>query len=198
MFTILAAVAAMLMPLAAAAQVTAEPGSTPPPPPKLAPRYNVFVGYSYSSLNQVNQSRYGLQGIQVSFARNWGRYFALVALADHYKWATSKGNPGNPSETAILGGPQLHVSLGGPIVGFFRGEMGGEHTGGEDMTPNISFAGGFGGGLDYNVSRHLAFRACGDRIAGSFSLRNNTAPGQPLSPHRTWNTWATIGVMYKF
>ncbi len=191
------AVAALLLPLAAAAQAAPEAGTTPPPPPTLGPRYDIFVGYSYTTLNQVNQSRYGLQGVMVTFARNWGKHFSLIALGGHYKWATSCCNPGNPSMTGIFGGPQLHMKIGGPISGYFRGYFGGAHTGGESMTPTMSFAGGFGGGLDYKVSRHLSFRAGGDKIAASFSLANNS-PQLAYSPHRTWNLWASIGVVYHF
>ena len=65
------------------------------------------------------------------------------------------------------------------------------------MTPNISFAGGFGGGLTYNLSRNWAVRLTGDRVGASFSLPNNT-PELSYSTNRTWNARATIGVVYRF
>ena len=72
-----------------------------------------------------------------------------------------------------------------------------EHTGGEEETPSLSFAGGFGGGLIYNINSRFGVRASGDRIGAAFSLRNNsTELGN--SPHRTWNSSATIGVIYHF
>jgi hypothetical protein len=45
---------------------------------------------------------------------------------------------------------------------------------GRDMTPSISFAGGFGGGLTYSLTRNWAVQLTGDRVAASFSLPNNT------------------------
>ena len=194
LLTILAAAA--LLPLAAAAQVAPEPEEAPLPVAP-SPKYSVYVGFGYSTLNQVNQSRYGLTGVQVEGARNFGKYFAMVAVADYYRWATSKGNPGDPSMVSILVGPQLHVNLAGPVDGFFRGTMGAEHSGGESQTPDFSFAGGIGGGLDYNLSHRLAIRLSGDRIGASFSLINNSSTLNN-SPHMTWNTRASFGVVYKF
>ena len=65
------------------------------------------------------------------------------------------------------------------------------------MTPNISFAGGFGGGLVYNMSQHWALRASGDRVGASFSLSNNTQQ-LAYSPHLHWNARGEIGVVYRF
>ena len=77
------------------------------------------------------------------------------------------------------------------------GELGGEHTGGEQMTPEISFAGGIGGGATYSVNQHLGLRLTGDRIAQSFSLSNNS-PALALSSHKSWNPRFTFGVTYRF
>jgi hypothetical protein len=94
-------------------------------------------------------------------------------------------------------GPEIHANVYGKFNGFFHALLGGEHTGGEGETPNISFAGGPGGGLEYNLSPRLALRASGDYIGASFSLRNNT-PELGNSPHRTWNSRASVGAVYRF
>jgi len=197
LLTTLAATLAGLLAPAARAQVTSEPQNAPPPAAAPSLRYEVTAGFGFSTLNQVNQSRYGLQGVEVSAARYWGKYFAIVAIGDEYKWATSKGNPGNPSIVSILAGPQFRVNIVGPVDGFFRGTMGAEHTGGENETPDFSFAGGIGGGLDIGLSRRFAVRISGDRIGASFSLANNS-PSLSYSPHLTWNTRAAVGVVYRF
>jgi hypothetical protein len=196
LLTIVAGALAGLLAPAAHAQVTSTPEA--PPPPAAAPlKYEVSVGFGYSTINQLNQSRYGLQGIEASAARYWGRHFAMVLLGDEYKWATSKGNPGNPSIVSILVGPQFRMNIVGPVDGFFRGTMGAEHTGGENMTPDFSFAGGIGGGIDIAVNRRFAVRISGDRIGASFSVANNS-PSVSYSPHLTWNTRASLGVIYRF
>jgi hypothetical protein len=64
------------------------------------------------------------------------------------------------------------------------------------MTPNISFAGGAGGGLEYKLSPHFALRASGDDIASSFSVTGNTTGAN--SPNMRRNSRGTIGVVYKF
>ena len=90
-------------------------------------KYSVYGGYSYTSLNQVNQSRYGLSGLNFDVSRDWGKYFALTADGAFFWYAFRSGNPGNPSVSMVLFGPELHAPLYGKVGGFFRGMIGGEH-----------------------------------------------------------------------
>ncbi|HEY1767696.1 MAG TPA: hypothetical protein VGG26_08575 [Terracidiphilus sp.] len=196
----LTVVPAVLLPLSAVSQASPEGPSTQAAP---SYKYEAYVGLGYSSLNQVNQSRYGLLGVDLDVTRDWGRYFGMSAMGNYYKpptasgSATSAGNPGDPSIYEVLVGPEIHANLYGNFSGFFHGGMGIEHTGGEHMSPNLSFAGGFGGGMSYNISPRFAIRASGDRIGAAFTLRNNT-PQLAYSPHRTWNSSGTIGVVFRF
>jgi len=195
-FSILAVIPAALMPLAAIAQV-APAGSHSTEPGERIFHYEAYAGYAYTSLNQVNQSRYGLQGVNVSLTRDWGKYFGVTAEGDYYRIGLESGNPGKPSVDSVFFGPVIHANIYGHVGGFVHALIGGEHTGGESETPNISFAGGPGGGLEYTMRPRISIRASGDFIGGSFSLANNT---QELanSPHRTWNSRASIGVVYRF
>jgi len=195
LFTILAAIPAALMPLAAAGQVAKERPVVERGAPSY--KYEAFAGFGYTSLNQVNQSRYGLMGMKFAVTRDWGRHFGITANGDYYKFATGTGNPGTPSVISVLAGPEFHANLYGNIDGFAHALLGTEHTGGEGMTPNYCFAGGAGGGLVYNLSQHFGIRASGDRIADSFSLNNNT-PALAYSPHMHWNARAAFGVLYRF
>ena len=204
LIAILAVVPAVFMPLAATSQIA----------PDRAPRteqaepsykYEVFAGYGYTSLNQVNQSRNGLQGVNVSVTRDWGKYFGLTADGGVYKYAYNATNPGNPSVDMVLLGPVLHANLFRHLDGFVHVLLGGEHTGGENATPKLSFAGGAGIGMDYELSPHFALRALGDDIASSF-----VAPVYPsgsgasctttsgCSPHQHRNSRAAFGLVYKF
>jgi hypothetical protein len=196
LLSILAVIPAVLIPTAIMAQVA----------PDRAPRaestepvykYWVYGGYSYTSLNQVNQSRYGLSGLNFDVSRDWGKYFALTADGAFYWYAFRSGNPGNPSVSMVLFGPELHAPLYGKVGGFFRGMIGGEHTGGTGQTPHISFAGGPGGGLYYAVNPHWDIRASGDYIGSSFSVTNNS-PQLGNSPHLRFNARAGVGAVYRF
>ena len=185
------------MPTSAIGQVNPEaaPGQA-----QAGPRYEVFAGVAYSRLRQVPVSYSGLVGVKVSVARDWGKYFQLIASGDYYKYGTGHSeipNRGNPSIYTGLVGPALHATLYGNLSGVVFGEIGAEHTGGESITPNISFAGGFGGGLAYNLSSKFALQLTGDRVAASFSLPNNT-PELSNSSIRTWNARGTFGVVYRF
>jgi hypothetical protein len=195
LLSILAMVPAALMPLAASGQ--ASPVADRPEP---SYKYEAYAGYAYTSLNQVNQSRYGLEGFNLSLTRNWGKYFGVLGEGSYYKWASSSttpGNPGNPSVSAVLFGPTLHAPLYGNLSIILDVLLGGEHTGGENMTPKVSFASGFGGGLDYKLNSRFSARVCGERIGDSFSLTGNTS-GLNYSPHTHWNARATVGVVYHF
>jgi hypothetical protein len=172
------------------------------------PKYEVYAGWGYSSINQVNQSRYGLMGVDLSATRDWGKYFGLSLMGNYYKPALSigsggggvnnnTGNPGDPSVYEVLAGPEFHADIYDRLGGFIHGGFGAEHTGGEQMKPNISFAGGFGGGMYYRLTDRFSLRVSGDKIGASFSLINNSAI-LGNSPHRTWNSSATIGVGYHF
>jgi len=198
---ILAALSAALLPLAAISQVSPDSGSAAADQPERVYKYEVYGGYAYTSLNQVNESRFGLQGVNVSVTRYWGRYFGVTAEGDDYKVAISTpvvvGSAITPSVSSVFLGPVLHANIYGHVGGFFHGLLGGEHTGGESQTPNISFAGGVGGGLDYSLSPRLAIRASGDYIGASFSLTGNSAE-LGNSPHKSWDSRASIGVSYKF
>lgn len=196
LLSVLALIPAALMPLAAFGQIAPDRGARPD---RGEPQFNyqVFAGFAYTSLNQVNQSRYGLIGVDIEASRNFGRYFALTADGAYLPASYASGNPGSPSVSMLLGGPELHAPLYGKVGGYLRALLGGEHTGGENMTPRVSFAGGIGGGLEYTLSPHLALRLGGDDILSSFSVRNNSSQNG-FSPHKRGNARATIGVAYRF
>ena len=196
LFSILAVVPAVLMPLAATSQVAPARGSRSASQDAPSYKWEAFAGYGYTSLNQVNESRSGLQGVNLSVTRDWGKYFGVTADGAYYKYPLVSGNPGDPSVDAVLFGPVLHVEVWGKVSGFAHALLGGEHSGGESQTPNISFAGG-GGGLEYKLGPRLSLRASGDDIASSFSFINNS-PALGNSPHLHWNSRASFGVVYRF
>jgi hypothetical protein len=201
LFSILAVVWAALLPLAAKCQSSSSGGSNASEPVEKTYKYEVYAGYAYTSLNQVNQSRYGLQGVNLSLTRDFGRYFGVTAEGDFYNKSFGSpevvGSTIKPTVTSVLLGPAIHANIYGRFNGFVHGLLGGEHTGGESQTPNISFAGGFGGGMEYGFTNRFSLRASGDIIGASFSLAGNS-PQLGYSPHRTWDSRASIGVVYHF
>ncbi len=191
-------VPAAFLPLAVAGQVSSSGGRGSADRDETADyKYEAFVGFGYTSLNQVNLSRSGLMGVNASLTRDWGKYFGVTADGEYNKYAYVSGNPGKPVVDTVLFGPVIHATLYGKYGGFVHVLIGGEHTGGEGQTPNISFAGGFGGGMEYKMTPRFSVRVSGDDIGASFSLTNNTAQ-LGYSPHRTWNPRAAIGVVYRF
>ena len=201
LFTVLALIPAALMPIMASSQVApakrakiADEGDT-------VYKWEAYGGYAYTSLNMVTGSRSGLQGVDLSVTRDWGRFFGVTADGAFYKAAFSHpvvtNSTQTPSVSAVLFGPVIHANLYGPVSGFVNVLLGGEHVAGTSQTPNISFAGGLGGGMEWKLSHHLAVRASGDDIAASFSPINNSKQ-LGYSPHKTWSSRATIGVVYKF
>ena len=198
--SILAGVAAALMPLAATSQIAPE-RQKHAETVEATYKWEAFAGYGYTSLNQVNQSRYGLQGVDLSVTRDWGRYFGLTADGAYYSYPISSpvvaGSTLKPTVDTVLFGPVFHAQLYGKYSGFARVLLGGEHTGGESQTPNISFAGGVGGGAEYQLTQHFSLRASGDYIAASFSVTGNSS-ALGYSSHKTWNPHASFGVVYKF
>jgi hypothetical protein len=197
LLSILALVSAALLPLAATSQVVPARGSRSVDQGEPSEKYSVFVGFGYSSLNQVNLSRSGLVGAEVDVTRNFGKYFGVMADGSYYKYAIVSGNPGKPSLDSLLFGPEIHAPLFKQYSGFLHALIGGEHSAGESQTPNISFAGGFGGGMEYMLGPHLSIRASGDYIGASFSPINNSKQ-LGYSPHLTFNDRASFGAVYRF
>lgn len=195
LFALAALAVAALMPLAAACQVDQESGSAKTETPAPTYKYDAYLGYGYTSLNQVSQSREGLQGVDAAITRDWGKHFGLTAEGAFYKKPLSGSNPGNPSVYSALAGPEIHLLIWGPVSGFAHGLLGVEHTAGEAMNPSTSFAGGAGGGIEWNFWRNFAIRAEGDDILASFSLQN-PLPG--YSAHRTRSSRASFGIAYHF
>lgn len=196
----LAVVSAVIMPLAASSQIlpghrSAAEGDEP------VYKNEVYGGYAYTSLNQVNLSRSGLQGAELSYTRDFRKYLGITADGAFYKYAFTSPEVTNttltPEVDMVLFGPELHAELYSRVDGFVHLLLGGEHVGGTGQTPNISFAGGGGGGLDYKLTSRISVRAAGDVILQSFTVTGNSAQ-LGYSPHETRNARAGIGVVYKF
>lgn len=195
LLSIVAAIPAMLLPLTANCQIAPEkpaPSSTEP-----AYKYELFAGWGYTSLNQVNQSNSGLMGVTLSGTRDFGKYFGVTVDGGHYKWTPLRANPVPATVDLYLAGPVVHAPLYERLGIFVHGLLGAAHTGGEVVIqPDYSFAGGIGMGLDYKFkSEHWGLRAYGDYIGSSFTL----TPFQPgYSPHVRFNARASFGATYKF
>jgi hypothetical protein len=200
LLSILAVVPAVFMPLAATSQIAPDrPARTEQAEPSY--KYEVFAGYGYTSLNQVNQSRNGLQGVNISVTRDWGKYFGVTADGGYYAYPYDTTNPGDPKVYLVLFGPVLHANIFKNLDGFFRVLLGSEHTAGENATPKLSFAGGVGAGMDYKLSPRFTLRASGDDIASSFAANTNQyvcSSGANCSPHERRNSRAALGLVYKF
>jgi hypothetical protein len=186
------------MPLAAICQDSQSGEVAPAERPEVSYKYDVYAGYAYTTLDQLNASRNGLQGGTVAVTRNFGKYFGVQAEGGIYKYPYDATNPGNPSVTSVLFGPVLHAELFRGYSALIYGLLGGEHTGGESMSPSVSLAGGVGGGLEYKLSQHFAMRAVGEDVAASFTFAGGNSPLSGLSPHRAWDPRAAFGVVYKF
>jgi hypothetical protein len=181
--SILAVIAAALMPLVVAGQVA--PERPPSMGGALTYKWEAFALAGYTSLNQVNQSRYGLIGGRGGVTRDLGKHFGMTAIGSYYKPPTGKGgggNPGDPSVYSALAGPEVRATLYGNFDGMLHGLIGIEHTGGDVI---------------YNMSKRWALRASGDRIGAVFSLSNNT-PQLDYSPHTHWNARGEFGVVFRF
>jgi hypothetical protein len=190
----LAFVPASLLPLTASCQIVLD---KPPAAERTEKVYKneVYAGYGYTSLNQVDQSRYGLQGVGASYSRDFGKYFGVTGEGTYYFKAVASGNPVNAKVVLGLGGPFIHVDLFDHLSGFLHVLIGGAHTGGASEYPNISFAGGVGGGMEYKLTPRISLRASGDDILSSFAEDPNHLG---FSPHRKGNPRAAFGAVYRF
>jgi opacity protein-like surface antigen len=195
LLSILIAVPAALMSLAttslAASAIRLAPAESSESPCK----YEIYAGYGYTSLNQVDLSRNGLQGVNLSVTRDWGKYFGVAAEGGYYAYPYDATNPGDPSVGMILVGPVVHGPLYKRVGGFAHLLLGGQHTGGDNVSPSVAFAWGAGAGLDYRVRPNIFLRGYGDDISAS-SVQDPQHLG--YSTHTHGNLRVSIGVVYKF
>jgi hypothetical protein len=193
--SIWAAIPVLLFPLAAAGQAAPAGGTTPADQTtEHIYKYEASVGFGYTSINQVNQSRGGLEGVEFYAARDWGRFFAVLIDGGYYN-TSLQTNPGKPVVDMGFAGPEIHANLYGPLSGYVRGLLGAEHTGGEGAYPDVSFAGGVGLGMNYAINPRFSLRAGGDDIFSSFVLDPQKLG---YSPHKRANARAQLGVVFKF
>jgi len=200
------------MPLTATSQIA------PDKPPRteraeVLPKYEIFAGAGYTSMNNVNQSRNGQFGANVTVTRDWGKYFGLTADGGIYKYTYDATNPGNPTVDMLLFGPVIHAHLIGPADLFIHVLVGCEHISGTPVksdttstaptqpyaTPSVSFAGGYGGGMDYKLSSRFYLRAWGDDIRSAITADlPQSCANMGCSSHVTRSARAGLGVVYKF
>ena len=206
LLSILAVGSAAFLPLAATSQIAPE---RPVRAEKTGPvfKYELFAGYGYTGLNNVNQSRNGLQGVNVTLTRDWGKYFGLRADGGFYQYPYDSTNPGNPTVDMFFVGPVFRAPLYKKLDAFVDALVGMEYMSGTSsssslpfVTPSVSMAGGGGGGLEYTLDKRFSLRAEGDDILSTFAANVNQAActNGGCSAHMTHSSRASFGVVYKF
>ena len=207
LLSILAAVPAVFLPITANCQIApdrpAHAVSTVP-----TTKWEAMVGYGYTSLNQIPQSRHGLQGVNAAVTRDLSAHFGITADGAYYAYdmvGNAPSNPGNFTVDSVLLGPVLRAKLFERIDGFVRVLLGAEHTSvsnplavGYTVTPSLSLAGGVGVGLDYNLKSRLSLRFSADSIESSFGYGPKAGTGTGFSPHERRNARVGLGVVYHF
>ena len=111
LLSILAMIPAAFLPLAATSQIAPDYETPSAAQAEPSMKYEVFAGYGYTSLNQVNESRHGLQGVNLSVTRDLSKHFGITADGAYYPSAVGSGNPGDPKVTVLLFGPVVRAHL---------------------------------------------------------------------------------------
>jgi opacity protein-like surface antigen len=134
-------------------------------------RANIFLGYSFSNVNAFNfdQGRHlYLHGWEGSFEVKVVRWVGFVADVDEHSGSPCRKGvitcyPGNTnvSQSDLLFGPRASMHFG-PVRPFVQALFGFEHVATNTFGPDKSLAYALGGGLDYTIARHVAWRFQGD------------------------------------
>jgi opacity protein-like surface antigen len=173
------------------------------------PRVELFTGLSYGQFNPgglltvANNGigrHFSLPGVEITPQFNFSKSFGIIADISAY------GGTGDVDALAehvriynFLAGPQLTARNLGPfnlfvrgLVGVSRGRVSSTNfdSTGKPFTVSLDenrLAYGFGGGIDLNVSKHIALRLVQiDYLRNSFTNCNaanaTTLPGCPNTP----------------
>jgi len=184
----------LLLPIAAAAQVTRPAATAAQDAPDVFLRYEAFGGVDYSGANQVKSSA-ALIGGNVGVSAKLVKWFGgTVDFGDYATAATNNGLV-KPNQTTFLAGPEFYIPADS-LTGFIHVMFGGAHTGGVTGTPNIAFAYAIGGGFEYAFNKHLALRITGDGIRSSFQQETGGVTYDSAHPHT--NARASAGIAWHF
>jgi len=162
--------------------------------------YHLYAGVAETSQNQLVHAHGFLLGYQIALTRDFGKYFAVTAEGASFMHSLSSNNFAesgySPNVAQILAGPEIHSPLFGHLAGSLHILAGGSHTGGGGIVhgnPGVSFAYGYGAGLEYTLSPHWSIRLSGDDIHASF------VQGAPENtPHAYSDAQSSIGLSYRF
>lgn len=147
-------------------------------------KVNIFGGFSFSDVNTfgfANGNHLHLTGWEATFE---GRVYHLVGFladVDNRNGTLCAGPippciPGNITvgQSDILFGPRVSLPIG-RFRPFAEGLFGFEHVTTNEFGPDKSFATALGGGLDYRLLKHAAWRFQGDFMHTSLynSKQNN-------------------------
>lgn len=168
------------------------------------PKAEVFVGYSYLNVdtNNLTLSRPNANGWEASVSGNLNQWFALEGDVSGYYKSWTVDIP------ALLFGPvNVDVSdygfVGGPRINFrplfVHALVGADHLTGSALglsASQDSFAGAFGGGVQWDVNPKWAVRVSGDYVL----TRHNIFKVVDLSgPNYTQNSFrVSAGIVFNF
>ena len=139
---------------------------------------NVFFGYTYYNTDISSIDRSNTNGWQASVEGKVLPWVGIVAdVGNHYGSANFPAGCGggigfcsinlDVSEHNYLFGPRVSFSAG-RIRPFVEGLIGVGHVNVKDATSDTSFASALGGGIDYRLIPHLAWRLQGDYVTTHF------------------------------
>ena len=182
-----------------------------------APRFNLFGGYSFASVDTNGlSSRQSANGWEMSISGNLTRWFAAEGdFSGYYKTfpvnnldATDFGlgilnGKVGVHDFAFMGGPRVNF---GPIfahalVGFDR--LTADASGTSDVIGSVaasasqnSFASAFGGGIQQNIASHWALRASADYVLTRHNIFRVVNPSAPAFTQNNFRFSA--GVVFTF
>ncbi|MBZ5660591.1 MAG: hypothetical protein LAO08_09305 [Acidobacteriia bacterium] len=140
--------------------------------------WQVALGYQYNQINLLG-SPFTTNGLNVSAVRYLGRWFGVEGQAGFGFGNTgTTSTPPNLNTQSLFfgGGPRLAYRNRGRIEPWIHGVFGEQHfrfnqTAGV-LGSNTALAGAAGGGVDYLLGTHTAFRAEADFIGSRFFSAN--------------------------
>lgn len=180
-------------------------------------RFNLFGGYSFASVDTNGlSSRQSANGWEASISGNFSRWFAAEGdFSGYYKTfpvnnldATDIGlgilnGKVDVRDFAFMGGPRVNF---GPVfahalIGFDR--LTANASGTSDILGPLaasasqnSFASAFGGGIQQNVTSHLALRASADYVLTRHNIFRVINPSAPAFTQNNFRVSA--GVVFTF
>jgi opacity protein-like surface antigen len=146
------------------------------------PTVKASVGYAYYSLSVPSSSRVNLSGVETTLTADFLHRLGATADFSYVRASDVLGTGHHADVLSYLAGPVFYPTQHGRLTTYVHGLIGAARVTGVSPYSGTGYATGYvnkfswalGGGVEFQVSRSVAFRGGGDYLRTEFFALGST------------------------